>query len=375
MKFSATEKQAFIARYLNGESVNSISADSGISRSTLYSWITASKDSVLGAKKHITIQHYNALLQHTRKMEQMIAVLQVAPCAATAPLKERLIAIEGMDDSISVHVRCEALNVSRGTYYNHIYRNKRNNTVYSENRKTLQAAIQDVFDENQQVFGARKIDAILHERGYKSSPKTVAILMREMGISSISPIAKKEYQKWRRGENKNVLQQVFHADAPNKIWVSDVTAFKHKEKYFYICVILDLYSRKVIAYRISESNSTLLVTKTFRQACAQRQPASGLVFHSDRGAPYVSNAFQNLLRAAKAVQSLSRSGRPHDNAVSESFFAYLKKEELYRRKYKSEVELLRGIQEYIAFYNGARPHGTLQYKTPDKMEEIAQNHR
>ena len=375
MRHTDAEKDSLITRYLSGESVINISIDSGIARSTLYSWIKLSEDIALDTNKRITIQSYNALLQHTRKLEQMLSVLQTAPCAATAPLKEKLAAIEEMDDCFSVHVRCEALKVSRGTYYNHIFRNKRSNSIYSENRKTLRAAIQEIFEENRQIFGAGKINAILHERGYKTSSKTVAELMRELGIASVSPTAKKAYQKWKKGESKNIVHQDFHANSPNKTWVSDVTAYKHKDQYYYICVILDLYSRKVIAYRVSKRNSTSLITKTFRQAYAQRQPEAGLVFHSDRGTPYVSNTFQKLLCQAHATQSLSRSGRPHDNAVSESFFSYLKKEELYRRKYRSEAELLQGIQEYISFYNEVRPHGTLQYKTPDKMEEIAQNNR
>ena len=120
-----------------------------------------------------------------------------------------------------------------------------------------------------------------------------------------------------------------------------------------------------------EKNSTQLSTFAFKQAWDLRKPNDGLIFHSDRGAQYMSEAFQKLLYKHRAVQSLSRSGRPHDNAVAESFFAYLKQEELYRRQYRSEAELMRGIHDYIKFYNTERPHSTLQYKSPDKFEEIA----
>ena len=94
---------------------------------------------------------------------------------------------------------------------------------------------------------------------------------------------------------KDLLQQRFRAVKPNQVWISDVTCYKLKDRYYYICVILDLYSRKVVAYKLSKKNSTQLLTSTFKQAWALRNPPEGLVFHSDRGAPYLSFSFQSLL--------------------------------------------------------------------------------
>ena len=235
----------------------------------------------------------------------------------------------------------------------------------------MSAAIKDIFDENEQRFGASKINAVLHDRGYITSEKYVAGLMRNMGIYSISVNSKRKHLKWQKGENKNVIQQKFHTDCPNKVWVGDITAYKYNEQYNYICVIIDLFSRKVVSYRVSKKNSTQLSAFTFRQAFALRKPEDGLIFHSDRGAQYVSGAYERLLYKHRVMQSFSRSGKPHDNAVAESFFAYLKQEELYRHQYKSEAALMRGIENYINFYNSKRPHSTLQYKTPDKFEENA----
>ena len=117
--------------------------------------------------------------------------------------------------------------------------------------------------------------------------------------------------------------------------------------------------------RISQSSSTQLLTKTFRQAYSERKPETGLMFHSDRGTQYISYTFVRLLETL----SLSRTGRPHDNAVSEAFFSILKKEELYRRRYKSEIDMIQGIHHFIDFYNNERPHSTLQYKTPVQKEQ------
>ena len=112
-----------------------------------------------------------------------------------------------------------------------------------------------------------------------------------------------------------------------------------------------------------------MVTSVFRAAYRDRSPSSGLVFHSDRGAQYTSLAFSKLMHSCQVEQSFSKSGCPHDNAVMESFFSYIKREELYRRHYSSEKEFLRGIESYITFYNDKRPHGAIHYKTPSAFEK------
>ena len=125
----------------------------------------------------------------------------------------------------------------------------------------------------------------------------------------------------------------------------------------------------VIAYQIGKSNSTQLVKSTFKKAYALRQPPEGLIFHTDRGSNYLANAMQNYLRSVKVVHSFSRVHTPYDNSVVESFFASMKKEELYRTKYRSEVEFRTAVDDYIKFYNSKRPHGNAQYKTPIEKEE------
>ena len=134
-------------------------------------------------------------------------------------------------------------------------------------------------------------------------------------------------------------------------------------------MILDLFSRKVVAYTISKKNSTRLVTSTFKQAVIERSCSHSLIFHSDRGSQYLSHTFQQLLRQYKVKQSVSAPGHPHDNAVAESFFASLKRENLYHREYKSESAFRAGIAEYIQFYNEKRPHRLLKNRTPCQFEE------
>ena len=126
--------------------------------------------------------------------------------------------------------------------------------------------------------------------------------------------------KQENGTNRNFLQQQFHTGRPNQIWVSDITAFKFGDKYYYLCAIIDLFSRKIISYRISQNSSTQLLTKTFKQAYSERKPERRLMFHSDRGTQYMSYTFVHLLEDFGVKQSFSRTARPHDNAVRRSVF-------------------------------------------------------
>ena len=160
----------------------------------------------------------------------------------------------------------------------------------------------------------------------------------------------------------------FNADHPNQIWVSDITYFRIKDSWMYLCAIIDLFSRRVVGYRISRTASTRLVTTTFRDAYAERGNPKNLTFHSDRGGQYISDALSKLLQQFGVKQSFSATARPHDNAVAEAFFATFKKEEAYRREYTSEKHFRKSVNEYIRFYNEVRPHQTLKYKTPRGFE-------
>ncbi len=192
-------------------------------------------------------------------------------------------------------------------------------------------------------------------------------LMRDMGLISIRQESKDYYEK-ESLKYKNHLNQNFDTNAPNEVWVSDITYFKSKNKAYYICVIIDLFSRMVIACKISHRNSTDLVKITFRKAYEKRQPGAGLIFHTDRGVNYKSKAMCDYLAPLKVTQSFSRAYVPYDNSVMESFFGTMKREELYRTKYRSEREFKAAVEEYIIFYNSTRPHKKLMYKTPLQYE-------
>lgn len=318
-------------------------------------------------QKEVNLNNFRLLENKVARLKGIIRILQSIDCTVNSTLKEKLNALEPLLGHYSVHMLCEALNVSRGTFYNHVLRNKRDKTYYSKRRENLRIKIREVYDDSNQIFGAGKITAVMNTKGYRVSEKMVRNLMHDMSITSIRQSAKALYVKDSK-KFKNYLNQQFHTDKPNQVWVSDITYFKYENKSYYIYVILDLFSRMVAGYKIGKTNSTQLVKLTFKQAYKNRQPNADLTFHTDRGSNYRSKAICDYLKSLHVTQSFSRAYVPCDNSVMESYFASMKREELYRTKYRFEKDFRDAVDQYIMFYNTKRPHYKLQYKTPEQAE-------
>jgi transposase InsO family protein/transposase-like protein len=371
--YTQDEKELILNQYLCGDTITDIHRRSGISRSTLHNWINAYNENS-NVRKPINMGDYNKLKSHCAKLENIISILKSAGCTVNAPLKERYAVIKEMSDTYSINTLCEALNVAKGSYYNHILRNKNENTLAAKRRAELTPVIEQIFNDNRQIYGAGKIAAILNDRGYHVAYTTVASIMHENGWFSIRSSAKTLYLQ-NKSRKENILNQEFNPQRTNEVWVSDVTYFKYNNKTFYICVIIDLFARKVIACRISMKNSTQLTKSTFKIAYESRNTNNELLFHSDNGSNYISKTFMKYLNTLGVKQSFSRAHVPYDNSVCESFFGNMKREELYRTNYKSENELKESIKKYIEFYNSERPHSMLRYRTPDKAEaDFFNNH-
>lgn len=244
------------ADYRAGKSVKSISNEYGIPRSTVYYWINKYKD--IPDVYDITLKKsFDNMRRKYEKSQQMCEVLKLVNCTQSSPMKEKLYELEQLYGQYSTHVLCEALDVPRGTFYNHILRNKKQNNVYQKHRAEIADAVRDVYDESNGLFGSDKILSVLQSRGYHTSKKMVRELMKEMGLRSFRYRAKRDFASWKKlHETKNVLQQDFSVDAPNTAWVSDCTQFTLCERKYYLCAVLDLFSRKIIAYRISPKAST-----------------------------------------------------------------------------------------------------------------------
>lgn len=365
-KYTEGEKSIITTRYKNGESVADLVMDTGIPRSTIYAWIKEAAEKNFN-KKAVSLKNYRILENKVTRLQGIIEIMKKVGCSVSDPLEVKLPALEALQGQYSVHMLCEALDVPRGTYYNYLLRNKRTHTWYAKRREDLRLEIKRIYDESHQIFGSAKICAVMKESGVRVSKEMVSELMRDMGLVSIRQDAKDLYDKEQR-RFKNYLNQQFTVTRPNDVWVSDVTCFRFNNKNYYICVILDLFSRMIVGYRVGKANSTQLVRSTFQMAYKERQPAEPLIFHTDRGSNYHSKTFCALLRSLGVTQSFSRAHIPYDNSVMESFFSNLKREELYRTKYRSENEFRTAVDKYMIFYNEQRPHAKNGYKTPSKKE-------
>ena len=179
----------------------------------------------------------------------------------------------------------------------------------------------------------------------------------------------RSYRKNNRNSGSNILNRQFKPKAPNLAWVSDITYIRTVKGVCYLCVIIDLFSRKVIAWNVNSRQNTKLVSDTLLKAWNLRGHPEGVLFHSDRGTQYTSDEFRHLLDNINFSQSLSNTACPYDNAVAESFFKFLKKEEISRRKFLQVKDVKQSIMSYIdGFYNPTRPHSAIDFLSPNDFE-------
>jgi len=364
--YSQEQKSGIVNSYLSGKTISELNSEFGVSRSTIYKWIDESSKCQKPDRK-VNMRDYFDLKQQCEQQKVMIEILQNAPCTIAAPLAERYEYILNLSEKYSVNLLCKTMKVAKGSYYNHILRNKKENTKFEEKKRELKPIIEKIFDDSKQIYGASKIHAILKDRGYIVGQNTVADIMHENGWFCIGHGAKKLYYM-NLERKEDLLKQQFTVTRPNEVWVSDITYFKYNNTVFYICVILDLFARKVISHRISLNNSTQLTKNTFMTAYNERQPQD-LIFHSDQGCNYTSGTFRMCLKDLNVKQSFSNPGNPFNNSVMESFFKSMKTERLYRTDFHSEREFRIAVKEYVEFYNKKRPHSVLRYRTPNKCEE------
>lgn len=360
-----------IRRYEKGESIKALSQELHFSQSTLYQW-RKEYCSIKTPTRTYTPAEFDVISRRLQKLEHHIEIIRQTGYLSNIPLQKKLATLEELynraGNPYSVHELCDALDVARGTFYNHIFR-RADRSKYQEEQAQLMLQVKQVFDDSEQRFGAEKIRIVLAGSGIHVSKKRISAIMQELGLCSVQTDAKKQSKRRQQYAKQNLLKREFSADHPNQIWVSDITYFKVKSYWVYLCIILDLYSRKIIGWRVSRHMSTHLVTATFKATFQERGRPQNLTFHSDRGRQYVSKTLIGLFQQCGVKQSFSATARPLDNAVAETFFSTFKREEAYRKDYTSEQHFRRSVEEYIRFYNEVRPHQTLNYKTPQALED------
>jgi transposase InsO family protein len=268
----------------------------------------------------------------------------------------------------AVQRMCKVLKVGRSGYY--AWTRRRPSTRAQANQALLEM-IRGEYQHSRQSYGSPRLHLALRQQGIACGRHRVARLMRASGLCA-RPKRRFRPLTTQRADfvvpAPNRLNQNFHADAPNRKWASDFTYIETDEGWLYLAVVLDLFSRRAIGWAMRETMDTALVEAALRMALADRQPADGLLHHSDQGCQYTSSAYLTCLTTAHSQLSMSRVGNCYDNAVVESFFSTLKME-CVTEPFRTRAEARTAIFEYLeVWYNRQRMHSSLGYRSPVDFE-------
>lgn len=277
-------------------------------------------------------------------------------------------AVERLGREYKITKICKTLRICRSAYYE--WKTEPQSKRECANNKLLQH-ITRIHRESKGTFGSPRIVIKLKEEGIYCNHKRVERLMKENDIYSKT---KRKFKITTDSNHQlpvceNILVRNFKPEKANQSWCSDITYIRTAEGWLYLAVVLDLFSRRVIGWSMSESMSKQIVMDSFMMAWESRGKPQGVIFHSDRGSQYASNDFRNLLQKLEVIQSMSRRANCWDNACAESFFASLKKEEVYLNVYATREQAKSCIFEYIEiFYNAYRPHSYVDGLSPNQYE-------
>jgi len=260
------------------------------------------------------------------------------------------------------------LAVSKSGYYTWLKRKPSNQQT---RKKELTEKVKEIHKDSKEIYGAPKIQKILNSQGHKVSQKHVSNIMRENGLKAhyIRPYTITTKDCDFSNELENILNRDFNPEKPNAAWCTDITYIWSIESGFlYLTSVMDLFSRKIIAWTLSRTLAVEETLKCIKLAKSRRPHDEALISHSDRGVQYTSKEYKELTQ--KLIRSYSRKGNCWDNACIESFHALIKREWLYRFKIKDYNHAYQLVFEYIeGFYNTIRVHSHCDYKSPTEYEK------
>jgi transposase InsO family protein len=259
---------------------------------------------------------------------------------------------------------CDLARVSRATYYRH-WRRSEPEQVDVELRDRMQRICL-----RHRSYGYRRVQRELVKWGFQVNHKKLRRVMREDNLLAVRK------RKWVTTTDSRHplavfpnLAGVIEPDGADQLWVADITYIRLRNEFVYLAVVLDAWSRRVVGWEVGRDLTASLPKKALLTAIAQRDPAPGLIHHSDRGVQYASLEYVSVLERHQIIGSMSRSGYPYDNARCESFLKTLKQEQIYCQRYGTLEELRRQLEAFIdEYYNRERLHSTLDYRSPAEFE-------
>jgi putative transposase len=276
--------------------------------------------------------------------------------------------IEAEEANFPKALMCRALGLSRSGHHAHRTRGPSRRALEQQQLDVLVAAI---FLELKGRYGAPRIERELRRSGHCTSRKRVAASLVRQGLAA------RPKRRWRKTTDSshrepvapNLLNREFTTPEPDRVWVADTTYLPVLGGFLFLCVVIDLFSRKVIGWSLDNRLDAELSCEALRRALTKRRPPPGLIFHSDRGSEFAAGSFRKLLTAVGATQSMSRKGDCWDNAVAESFFSTLEFEGPHDATWRTTDDAGPSMFEFIeGYYNGRRLHSTNDYRSPNEAE-------
>lgn len=364
-------KWSLYEKYHNGFTLTELCEISGISDKSLHEWFKrfdyeyaqASVTSLSAARQN------NARLKKAIRQRQLeLALLQETRIKAI-PEIVRILSAQRVLSQYGPNQVCCTLKIRKSNLYYHMFR-KPELTAYEKHDQELRPAIQKICASSPKRIGAERIRQQLIKQGFTVGKKKVLQLLQEANLRHLPPDKQMSAHTFWQISYVNLLARNFLPPHPNMVWLSDITEIKTDSGPYYLCVVLDLFARRIVSARLAIQKDAELVCRTFKNAFTARGSPKDLLFHSDQGTQYTGHKFRSLLHDCDVTQSFSAPGVPHDNAPMESFFASLKVEEIHRYSYHGISDLAASLKEYLEFYNHKRPHSSIGNQTPAQAEEI-----
>ncbi|HAT1994240.1 TPA: IS3 family transposase [Legionella pneumophila] len=351
------------------DGVRQVAQDLGIPETMLYGWRTKKRqggDTLENQK--LQQAEMSRLRRECARLAEEKCISKKGGCVLRQGVKVRYAMIKEASNRFNIQLMCRLLCVSASGYYAWLNRKP---PKRAERNSELTRKIKVLFDEEKSRAGAPRITKRLNQQGENVGKQRVTKIMREHGWRAK---ASKKFKATTNSNHQlpvapNLLQQNFTACKPNEKWVSDITYCWTEEGWLYLAVVMDLYSRKIVGWALSERMTKQLVIDALQMAIWGRKPPKGLIIHSDRGSQYCSYAYQQLLSQHGLVCSMSKRGDCYDNAAMESWNHSFKIEAIHGEKFTSRSIAKNHIFEYIEiYYNRKRLHSRLEYLSPFEFE-------
>jgi putative transposase len=280
------------------------------------------------------------------------------------------IASQRTEHAVPHAVSCRALGVSESWFYKW---HDRPPTPRQARRAELSEKIRELFDASGGTYGSPRITLDLWAAGWQVSENTVAKLMAQLGLAGRKPRRRPRHltRQGKRPAAPDLVRRKFTAVAPNVLWCGDLTEVDTDEGKLYLATVLDLFSRRLLGYAMSEQHDAALARAFLQMAAASRGDVEGVIFHSDRGSEYGADIYAKACRKLGVIQSMGRVGSALDNAAAEAFNSIIKVEYIHRHRFRTRAEARIRIATWIVdFYNARRRHSACDGMSPIGYERL-----